>query len=106
MNNANNDFNADFKLADESNTELNPPSMYRVVLNNDDFTPMEFVIEVLQKYFFYDVERATHLMLKVHYQGRAICGVYSAEVAETKVAQVNAYSNENEYPLLCTMEKV
>ncbi|MGM3174185.1 ATP-dependent Clp protease adapter ClpS [Dickeya lacustris] len=92
--------------ATEHYTEaLRPPSMYNVVLNNDDYTPMEFVIDVLQKFFSYDIERATQLMLTVHYQGKAICGVYSAEVAETKVAQVNRYARENEHPLLCTLEK-
>lgn len=85
---------------------LRPPSMYKVILNNDDYTPMEFVIDVLQKFFSYEVEHATQLMLKVHYYGRAICGVFTAEVAETKVAQVNNYVRENEHPLLCTLEKV
>ncbi|WJV64701.1 ATP-dependent Clp protease adapter ClpS [Pectobacteriaceae bacterium CE70] len=84
---------------------VQPPSMYKVILNNDDYTPMEFVIDVLQKFFSYDIERATQLMLTVHYEGKAICGVYSAEVAETKVAQVNRYATENEHPLLCTLEK-
>ncbi|EFR7789425.1 ATP-dependent Clp protease adapter ClpS [Salmonella enterica] len=84
---------------------LKPPSMYKVILVNDDYTPMEFVIDVLQKFFSYDVERATQLMLVVHYQGKAICGVFTAEVAETKVAMVNKYARENEHPLLCTLEK-
>ncbi|MCA7012024.1 ATP-dependent Clp protease adapter ClpS [Dickeya dadantii] len=93
-------------LTKEHNAEaLQPPSMYKVILNNDDYTPMEFVIDVLQKFFSYDIERATQLMLTVHHQGKAICGVYSAEVAETKVAQVNRYARENEHPLLCTLEK-
>lgn len=94
------------QLADEKvREELKPPSMYKVILNNDDFTPMEFVIDVLQKFFSYDIERATQLMLTVHYQGRAICGVFTAEVAETKVAHVNTYARDNEHPLLCTLEK-
>ncbi|ELY3411131.1 ATP-dependent Clp protease adapter ClpS [Cronobacter sakazakii] len=84
---------------------LKPPSMYKVILMNDDYTPMEFVIDVLQKFFSYDVERATQLMLTVHYQGKAICGVFTAEVAETKVALVNKYARENDHPLLCTLEK-
>lgn len=67
--------------------ELKPPSMYKVILNNDDYTPMEFVIDVLQKFFSYDIERATELMLKVHYDGKAICGVFTAEVAETKLSE-------------------
>ncbi len=85
--------------------ELKPPSMYKVVLNNDNYTPMEFVIDVLQKFFSYDIERATQLMLKVHFQGKAICGIFTAEVAETKVVHVNNYARENEHPLLCTLEK-
>ena len=84
---------------------LKPPSMYKVMLMNDDYTPMEFVIDVLQKFFSYDVERATQLMLTVHYQGKAICGIFTAEVAETKVALVNQYAREHEHPLLCTLEK-
>ena len=84
---------------------VTPPSMYKVILINDDYTPMEFVIDVLQKFFSYDVERATQLMLTVHYQGKATCGVYTAEVAETKAAHVNRYARENEHPLLCTLEK-
>ncbi|MEJ4043335.1 ATP-dependent Clp protease adapter ClpS [Erwinia sp. SLM-02] len=94
------------QLADDKvREELKPPSMYKVILHNDDYTPMEFVIDVLQKFFSYDVERATQLMLTVHYQGKAICGVFTAEVAETKVVHVNKYARENEHPLLCTLEK-
>ena len=76
------------------------------MLMNDDTQPMEFYIDVLQKVLFsYDVERATQLMLTVHYRGKAICGIFTAEVAETKVAMVNDYARENEHPLLCTLEK-
>ncbi|KZB74795.1 ATP-dependent Clp protease adaptor ClpS [Yersinia pestis] len=92
-------------VKDKQIEALQPPSMYKVILNNDDYTPMEFVIDVLQKFFSYDIERATQLMLNVHYQGKAICGVFTAEVAETKVAHVNQYARENEHPLLCTLEK-
>jgi len=91
--------------ADKLKDGLQPPSMYKVILVNDDYTPMEFVIGVLQKFFSYDVERATQLMLAVHYQGKAICGVFTAEVAETKVAMVNQYAKDNEHPLLCTLEQ-
>lgn len=84
---------------------VQPPSMYKVILINDDYTPMEFVIDVLQKFFSYDVERATQLMLRVHYQGKAVCGIYTAEVAATKAVHVNRYARENEHPLLCTLEK-
>ncbi|MEN3258974.1 ATP-dependent Clp protease adapter ClpS [Sodalis endosymbiont of Spalangia cameroni] len=84
---------------------VQPPSMYKVILINDDYTPMEFVIDVLQKFFSYDVKRATQLLLRVHYQGKAVCGIYTAEVAETKAVHVNRYARENEHPLLCTLEK-
>ncbi|WP_434525317.1 ATP-dependent Clp protease adapter ClpS [Photorhabdus asymbiotica] len=93
-------------VKDERQQKLQPPSMYQVILNNDDYTPMEFVVDVLRKFFSYDVERATQLMLDVHYQGKAVCGVYTAEVAETKAAQVNMYAREQQHPLLCTLEKI
>ncbi|MDO6705788.1 MULTISPECIES: ATP-dependent Clp protease adapter ClpS [unclassified Photobacterium] len=92
-------------ILNEEDTQVKPPSMYKVILNNDDYTPMDFVIEVLQKFFSMDLERATQLMLAVHYEGKAVCGVFTAEVAETKVAQVMMYAREHEHPLLCTMEK-
>lgn len=78
--------------------------MYKVVLINDDYTPMEFVVDVLRKFFAFDEERATQLMLSVHYQGKAICGIFSAEIAEMKVAVVNKYSRDHDHPLLCAME--
>ncbi|MDE9495304.1 ATP-dependent Clp protease adapter ClpS [Xenorhabdus bovienii] len=93
-------------IKDKTEQTLQPPSMYKVILNNDDYTPMEFVVDVLRKFFSYDVERATQLMLDIHYQGKAICGIYTAEVAETKAAQVNMYAKEHEHPLLCSLEKV
>ncbi|MBS9432910.1 ATP-dependent Clp protease adapter ClpS [Photorhabdus luminescens] len=93
-------------VKDERQQKLQPPSMYQVILNNDDYTPMEFVVDVLRKFFSYDIERATQLMLDVHYQGKAVCGVYTAEVAETKAAQVNMYAREHGHPLLCTLEKI
>lgn len=89
----------------EEKQELKPPSMYKVIINNDDYTPMDFVIEVLMRFFKMDQERATDTMLQVHYKGKAVCGVYSAEIAETKVVQVNQYARENQHPLLCTMEQ-
>lgn len=92
-------------LDEDTEIELSPPSMYQVILNNDDYTPMDFVIEVLMKFFRLDQEAATDVMLKVHYHGKAVCGVYSAEIAETKVVQVNQYAREHQHPLLCTMEQ-
>ncbi|MEZ8605773.1 ATP-dependent Clp protease adapter ClpS [Vibrio sp. 10N.261.51.A3] len=93
-------------LLEKEATKVKPPAMYNVVLNNDDYTPMDFVIEILERFFSLDIEKATEVMLKVHYEGKAICGTYSAEIAETKVAQVTMYSKENEHPLLCTMEQL
>ncbi|KKD01315.1 ATP-dependent Clp protease adapter ClpS [Photobacterium sp. SP02] len=97
--------NPESDILDKEDTQVKPPSMYKVILNNDDYTPMDFVIEVLQKFFSMDLERATQLMLAVHYEGKAVCGIFTAEVAETKVAQVMMYAREHEHPLLCTMEK-
>ena len=86
--------------------KLRPPKQYHVILNNDDYTPMDFVIEVIMKFFNRTSEQAAEIMLKVHYEGKAVCGVYSAEIAETKVAQVNQYARDNEHPLLCSYEQV
>ncbi len=96
---------SDKKLAEAIETKVKPPAMYRVILNNDDYTPMEFVIEILQKFFNMDLDKATQVMLSVHYQGKGICGVFTAEIAETKVAIVNGFARDNEHPLLCTMEQ-
>ncbi|UJF19881.1 ATP-dependent Clp protease adapter ClpS [Vibrio sp. SS-MA-C1-2] len=95
----------DTDLAEAVKSEVKPPAMYNVIINNDDYTPMDFVIDVLQRYFSMDIDSATQIMLAVHYKGKAICGTYSAEIAETKVAQINLYAKENEHPLLCTLEK-
>jgi ATP-dependent Clp protease adaptor protein ClpS len=92
-------------VLDKTKKQLQPPSMYKVILNNDDYTPMDFVIDVLQRFFSIEFEKAAQLMLMVHHQGKAICGTFTAEVAETKVAQVMMYAREHEHPLLCTMEK-
>lgn len=86
-------------------SETKSPSMYRVLLVNDDYTPMDFVIHVLQKFFNKDTTEATKIMLQVHQQGAGVCGVFSFEIAETKVYQVNQYSRQNRHPLKCTMEK-
>jgi ATP-dependent Clp protease adaptor protein ClpS len=81
------------------------PNLYRVLLLNDDYTPMEFVVLVLQRYFTMDLEDATRVMLQVHQQGVAVCGVFTYEVAETKVSQVIDFARENQHPLQCTLEK-
>lgn len=86
-------------------TKIEPPPQYKVILTNDDYTPMDFVIEVLIKFFRMDQERATDTMLAIHYKGRAVCGVYSAEIAETKVVQVNQYARNHDHPLMASMER-
>ncbi|QBB70523.1 ATP-dependent Clp protease adapter ClpS [Pseudolysobacter antarcticus] len=90
---------------EESRPELQRPPLYQVVLMNDDFTPMDFVITVLESIFGMNRERATQVMLHVHTRGKGICGVYTREVAETKVTQVNEFSRAHQHPLLCNMEK-
>ena len=93
-------------VVQEARPKLKPPPMYQVLLLNDDFTPMEFVVHVLEKFFRMNRDKATRIMLHVHTQGKGLCGVYVKEIAETKVAQVNEYSRSNKHPLLCTMETV
>ena len=84
---------------------LKRPPLYKVVLLNDDYTPMEFVVEVLRAFFGMNPETATRVMLKVHTEGKGVCGVYSKDVAETKADLVNSYSAECEQPLLCAVEE-
>ena len=91
-------------VVERSKPKLKRPPMYKVLLNNDDYTPMEFVILVLEKFFSKDRTMATKIMLAVHHEGYGVCGLYSRDVADTKVAQVNDFSRANEHPLLCTLE--
>jgi ATP-dependent Clp protease adaptor protein ClpS len=95
--------NASLLEAERSKTK--PPKLYKVILLNDDFTTMEFVIEVLQTFFAMGRERAMQVMLKVHNEGSAVCGVYPRDIAETKVAQVSAYAVQHGHPLRCSMEE-
>ena len=81
------------------------PPQYKVVLINDDYTPMEFVVHVLESFFNMNREKATRIMLHVHTRGKGICGVYTRDIAETKVSQVNEYSRTNQHPLMCAMEE-
>lgn len=83
---------------------LKKPRMYRVIINNDDYTPMEFVVNVLELFFAMDRAKATNVMLDVHNSGKGSCGIFSREIAETKTMQVNNYSNEHDHPLMCSME--
>ena len=84
---------------------VKPPKMYKVLLLNDDYTTMEFVVEVLQRFFAMELERAMQTMLKVHNEGRAVCGFYTRDIAETKVIQVSQYAKQNGHPLRCEMEE-
>lgn len=81
------------------------PSMYKVLMLNDDYTPMEFVVHVLERFFGKNREEATHIMMQVHQRGVGVCGVYTYEVAETKVTQVMDLARQNQHPLQCTIEK-
>ena len=92
-------------LLTKTEVKTKKPSMYKVLLLNDDYTPMEFVVHILQRFFRLAMEDATDVMLAVHQRGVGICGVFSYEVAETKVNQVLAYAKQNDHPLQCTLEK-
>lgn len=92
-------------LVEPAKPRLEEPPKFRVVMMNDDYTPMEFVIQVLQTFFYHSHEQAVQIMLQVHTKGKAVAGVFAAEIAETKVAQVNAYARRHQHPLLTLMEQ-
>ena len=92
-------------VLENQEAKVKSPPMYQVVLLNDDYTPMEFVVSVLQKFFGMGREKATQVMLKVHREGRGVCGVFPRDVAATKVEQVSSYSREHQHPLQCVMEE-
>ena len=92
-------------VVEEAKPRLKRPPLYQVVLLNDDFTPMDFVVDVLEHIFGMDRTTATRVMLEVHTRGKGVCGVFTYEIAETKVAQVTTYAREHQHPLLCTMEE-
>ncbi len=98
------DSNDDLALQ-EARPQLKRPPLYKVLLLNDDYTPMEFVIQVLEQFFGMGREKATQIMLQIHTEGVGVCGVYSRDVAETKVTLVNDCSYEHQHPLKCTMEE-
>jgi ATP-dependent Clp protease adaptor protein ClpS len=95
----------DDTLLEAQRSKLQPPPMFKVMLLNDDYTPMEFVVLVLQKFFSMTRERATQVMLKVHREGIGVCGVYPHDIASTKVQQVAAYARRHQHPLQCVMEE-
>ncbi len=97
--------NDDGLAVQEAKPELKRPPLYKVILLNDDFTPMDFVIEVLMDFFAMPEDKATQVMLQIHTQGMGVCGIYTKDVAETKVVIVNEYSREHQHPLLCAMEE-
>ncbi len=99
------DTNNDTLVITKTKSKTEKPPMYKVLLLNDDFTPMEFVVHVLEKFFKIGREKAISIMLDVHQKGLAVVGVYSNEVAETKVTQVMDYAQRNQHPLQCKMEK-
>lgn len=92
-------------LIQQAKPELKPPPMYKVIVLNDDYTPMDFVVEILKIFFNLEQEKATQIMLTIHTQGKAVCGVFPKDIAETKAAQVNQYSRECKHPLLCEIDR-
>ena len=92
-------------IVTKSRAKTKKPTPYKVLMLNDDYTPMEFVVHVLQSFFRMSIEDATRVMLQVHQKGVGVCGVFSYEVAETKVSQVIDYARQNQHPLQCTLEK-
>lgn len=91
-------------LQTQESTEVRAPRKYRVILLNDDFTPMDFVVDVLKHFFYFNEHMAIAVMLQVHCHGKAVCGLFTRDIAETKVALVNHYARTNQHPLLCSME--
>ena len=102
----NDEYDDDHLLLDRAKSKVEPPKRYQVVLLNDDYTPMDFVVEVLQRFFGLDEVKAAAIMLAVHHDGKGVCGVFSREIAEMKVQQVNGFSRANNHPLMCQSEVV
>ncbi len=97
--------NSEAVILAEEKVKQKPPPLYKILLLNDDFTPMEFVIEVLKLFFSMNQEQATRIMLKVHTEGVGVCGVYPSDIASTKVKQVVEFARQNQHPLRCVMEE-
>ncbi len=95
----------DTLLLESTKSKLSKPPMYRVIILNDDYTPMEFVVHVLEAIFGHNREDATRIMLNVHKSGKGVGGSFTRDIAETKITQVNSYSRENKHPLLCDIEE-
>ena len=99
------DSDSEVGIATKTRTKPKKPSQYKVLMLNDDYTPMEFVVMVLKRFFSMDLEQATRVMLHVHQKGVGVCGIFPYEVAETKVNQVMDFAKQNQHPLQCTLEK-
>jgi len=97
-------WNHDDTAVQEETPQLKKPSMYQVVLLNDDYTPMEFVVELIEIFFYHSRDKATQIMLKIHTEGKGVCGVYTKDAARTKATLVNKYSQDHQHPLRCQPE--
>jgi ATP-dependent Clp protease adaptor protein ClpS len=98
------DDNHDLQVIEQTRPKIAQPFLYKVILLNDDYTPMEFVIDILAHFFSHDEEQATQIMLAVHTQGKGVCGIYTKDVAETRAMQVNQHARQHKHPLLCEVE--
>ena len=105
QNDVDDDGNTNVGVATRTRTRTKKPTPYKVLMLNDDYTPMEFVVLCLQRFFKMNMEEATRVMLHVHQRGVGVCGIFSYEVAETKVTQVMDFAREHQHPLQCTLEK-
>jgi ATP-dependent Clp protease adaptor protein ClpS len=103
---AQDDFSTGIVELEEAEVKVDRPPLFTVVIFNDDFTPMEFVVYVIQKFFGYDHAKSTEIMLEIHNKGRGFCGAFSQEIAETKSQQINQFSKENEHPLKSDIEEL
>ena len=105
QNNNGHEDDGEIGIATKTKPKTKKPSQYKVLMLNDDYTPMEFVVHVLKRFFSMDTDQATQVMLHVHQRGVGVCGIFSYEVAETKVNQVMDFARQNQHPLQCTLEK-
>lgn len=94
------------KTTEQQKSRLSPPAMYQVLMHNDDYTTMDFVVEVLEKVFRKSVTEANQIMLNIHHKGHGVCGIYPFEIAETKISQVHSLARSTGFPLRCSLEKV
>ena len=93
-------------VVEKKSAKTAPPPMYQVILLNDDYTPMEFVVDVLQRFFGKNQDEATRIMLQVHHEGKGVCGIYPHDIAASRIAQVSRYARSRQHPLQCAMEPV